>query len=370
MIIASIVKFTKPDDPNTVEYFLTKARHIRNGVYDIRAKNCFKMPWLHKAQWDIAEQNEVESNHDATIFFTSFLLKHTQPKKDSEEEEAVNKIVVPDHIVKYIKTSNKSDATTKTYCSILRRYMRFCEKEVWDQSLLYDINKIDSFCKEQKSSPTGLLCATLKAIKSYHEEYLQELVNKIKDYSSDGNINKIRQLLLKENKDIPKASDLSEQVQKYKDTNPLLFVIGSLYTLMPPLRSNEWTNCTIVEDYVNNHLSLETGTFIIRNHKRSVRRGDRTVTLPPELMDILRNWCTKSEWLLPSPRDATKPMSPDRLNSHLEKIFGFKVNKLRHFAISSALQKGEDLEAITITMNTSKYVALTTYDDNKTILNV
>ena len=83
--------------------------------------------------------------------------------------------------------------------------------------------------------------------------------------------------------------------------NDLYFVLLSLYTYLPPLRSQDYIDSflTIKErkdllDCKQNHLCLETKKLYIFNYKTASTYGTRTIEIPNELIQILNSFKEKS----------------------------------------------------------------------------
>ena len=82
-------------------------------------------------------------------------------------------------------------------------------------------------------------------------------------------------------------------------TNDYKYVLLCLYTMMPPLRTNEWIDTQIFEKeppktYTSNFINLQTGKMHIRESKTKRFFGERIFDLPKDLLDVLKNNLIKS----------------------------------------------------------------------------
>ena len=121
------------------------------------------------------------------------------------------------------------------------------------------------------------------------------------------------------------------------------YVILSLYVLIPPRRSKEYTLFKLrnVNEKENPHMSKNKFVFPTHSYKTGKTYGDQTVTIPRKLQLIIKKWTTKhdNDYLLFDQKG--KPLTVSRLTILLNKIFGKRISStlLRHIYISDSILK-------------------------------
>ena len=132
-----------------------------------------------------------------------------------------------------------------------------------------------------------------------------------------------------------KKKDLSKD-----DLNEIQnFIILSLYTLIPPRRSLDFT-----EMKIHNHSSddnhIDKNKFVFTKYKTAKFNGIQYEVISKELMNILKKWIkiNPTDYLL---FDSNKnKLTPSKLTRRINKIFGKNISTsaLRHLYISYKYQ--------------------------------
>lgn len=166
-------------------------------------------------------------------------------------------------------------------------------------------------------------------------------------------------LQLLQDKDKDKSIEWSEVINIYneleKKAKPLFklkninkndfttmrdYVLLSLYTLIPPRRSKDYTMFKIREyspstdNYMDKHKNKHF--FQFNQYKLARSFGTQKVDIPNKLKNIIEQWklVNPSEWLIPS--NTLHRVSESSLNMYLNNIFKkpIGVNSLRHSYVS------------------------------------
>jgi integrase len=117
------------------------------------------------------------------------------------------------------------------------------------------------------------------------------------------------------------------------------YILLSLYTLIPPRRSTDFTELKIKNISPDNNY-IDKNKFIFNTYKTAKFYGVQTETIPKELMSILKKWLkiNQTDYLLFDSKGGK--MTPSKLTRKLNKIFGKNISTsaLRHFYISNKYQ--------------------------------
>jgi hypothetical protein len=129
----------------------------------------------------------------------------------------------------------------------------------------------------------------------------------------------------------------------------LHYVLLSLYVLIPPRRSLDYTvmkvkNFDEGENSKDNYLLDIKGkwVFVFNNYKNASRLGRQSVELSTPLKKIIKNWLkfnTQSDYLIPN--KLGRQVQPNKINSMLNEIFKRNIGAslLRHSYITSKYGK-------------------------------
>ncbi|MCK5020722.1 MAG: hypothetical protein KAS32_27120 [Candidatus Peribacteraceae bacterium] len=121
-----------------------------------------------------------------------------------------------------------------------------------------------------------------------------------------------------------------------------------LYTMVPPLRSQDWYTASIRQDSPGNYIDLDKKLLVCRVYKTSDIYGERTIELTSRLIRIIRTWIEISgttEWLFPG-RCAQNHMLQGSFTNHLNNIFTPKKissSMLRKIFISDKIAEWRSL---------------------------
>ena len=117
------------------------------------------------------------------------------------------------------------------------------------------------------------------------------------------------------------------------------------YTLLPPLRNQDWVSCCYAEtdeDKKQNHIDLNTKKMLIFKHKTD--RGKNTpkvIDLSDELIEEMRQTKEKlgSKWAVPKQSDMNSPQSSSGFTHYMNNIFNYKygAGESREKSIGSAV---------------------------------
>lgn len=118
---------------------------------------------------------------------------------------------------------------------------------------------------------------------------------------------------------------------EYVPKNDLSYLILSLYTLLPPLRQQDYVNTRIFTDASKhntdkiNYIDLTTKRLMIMFHKTKKQIGIKEITLPSKLFQIIKNFKkkSKSKWLIPQVNNIHEPMTSVAFTMFFRRMFGY-----------------------------------------------
>jgi len=245
------------------------------------------------------------------------------------------------------KRPNLSDKSIATYSSILRNIMK---NMLTDNVVKLDesskvLDYLDEFEPSQRKTKLSALVVLtgndeyrtqmLKDIRSYNDS-LKSRVKSDKEtanWVTQSELDKIYKDLKSQANALFKKSQLSKSdlqiIQNY--------VILSLYILIPPRRSLDYTEMKIdvINKKVDNYITGKK--FIFNTYKTSRVKGQDSVQIPNKLKTILNKWIqiNPTDYLL-FDNNGSK-LTPVKLNQRFEKIFGkkFSTSMIRKLHLSS-----------------------------------
>jgi len=245
------------------------------------------------------------------------------------------------------KRPNLSDKSIATYSSILRNIMK---NMLTDNVVKLDesskvLDYLDEFEPSQRKTKLSALVVLtgndeyrtqmLKDIRSYNDS-LKSRVKSDKEtanWVTQSELDKIYKDLKSQANALFKKSQLSKSdlqiIQNY--------VILSLYILIPPRRSLDYTEMKIdvINKKVDNYITGKK--FIFNTYKTSRVKGQDSVQIPTQLKTILNKWLkiNPTDYLLFDNNGGK--LTPVKLNQRFEKIFGkkFSTSMIRKLHLSS-----------------------------------
>ena len=141
--------------------------------------------------------------------------------------------------------------------------------------------------------------------------------------------------------------------QQYKQDSEeyLYYVISCIWTLAPPLRSQEWVNTTYTcyeldendkrihsKDQSPNHFDVFTGILTISDYKTASTYGNVQKQIPKELQNILANYrkLHNGTLVLPNRKNNGKAFTQSHFSKICHKVFGPSVapSQIRNIYVS------------------------------------
>lgn len=164
-----------------------------------------------------------------------------------------------------------------------------------------------------------------------------------------------------EKNNLIKWSEVLKIAKSYKGTSPadeykyIKYLVLSLYTLIPPLRGQDYLNAIIMKvdnpkDYPRllsitnkNIFDLKNKKFVIGHYKTEKTHGTRIIDIPPKLIPIVEDWFkqTETQILIPNLKEKDKPMTQQAFTDLLFRIFqpkNISTSMLRKIYISYKLK--------------------------------
>lgn len=245
------------------------------------------------------------------------------------------------------KRPNLSDKSIATYSSILRNIMKNMLTD--NVSKLDESSKVLDYLDEFKPSQRKTKLSALVVLTD-NDEYRDQMLKDIRSYNdsmksrtksdkesanwvTQSELDKIYKDLKAQANALFKKSPLSKSdlqtIQNY--------VILSLYTLIPPRRSLDYTEMKInnIDKKQSNYINGKK--LIFNTYKTSRVKGQDNVQIPTQLKTILNKWIkiNPTDYLLFDNNGGK--LTPVKLNQRFEKLFGkkFSTSMIRKLHLSS-----------------------------------
>jgi len=258
--------------------------------------------------------------------------------------------------------SNLSESSLNTYTSTLKNlFYRIYENEQFDINKFNDTKNILKYLEKVEPNKRKSILSSLYVL-TLNKDYQNQMNNDISSYNENikmeikdpkqeqywitkeelDNIyqrEKSKALFLLKKKNLTQE-DLNE-IQNY--------ILLSLYTLIPPRRSTDYTEMKIKNISPEDNY-MEKNEFVFNKYKTSKFYNQQQEKIPKELMTILKKWLkiNQTDYLLFDSKGGK--MTPSKLTRKLNKIFdkNISTSALRHFYISNKYQdyikEKDDLE--------------------------
>lgn len=204
-------------------------------------------------------ENLAERTKEIFTYYFNYVIKNCF---NNEQPDDLLKSDVVDLLISWVMNSNKTN-NVKTI--MLRSWLKFCKNDN-----LNSVNKIDK-CVNR-----------LKEQSLYQKPKDKEINDKI----SMDDVKKLRneyQLKIKNN------------ILHHYD---VYYLLCSLYSYLPPLRSEDYINTLIKNDDTNidsdNYFDYENKQLVFNHYKTKKIHGRRIIDVPNELCEIINNFHIKS----------------------------------------------------------------------------
>lgn len=245
------------------------------------------------------------------------------------------------------KRSNLSEATLKTYNSVLKSLWKKMHK---DEE--FDINKLTM--KSVKPFLDDMILSTRKTtlsalyVLTEDDDFRKMMLD---DIETTNNINSKQEMNEKQKNSYISQADLHNKFlemdkeikmmyrnKKYDFGKMQEYIILSLLSgiFIPPRRALDYTAFKIKEVDKDHDNYFDKNKLVFNLYKTSTKKGKQVVEIPKELQSILKKWIAinPTNYLLFDKNH--NAMSSVKLNQKLERMFGKKVgvNTLRHSYMS------------------------------------
>jgi len=261
------------------------------------------------------------------------------------------------------KRPTLSDKSITTYASILNNIMKNMElKNVEDLGISSKVlDYLDNFEPSKRKTKLSAL-VVLTDLDEYRDAMLEDIRTYNKDlrdrkkspkeeenWVTQEELDKIyANLKSQANALFKKSSHSKSELQTIQN-----YVILSLYTLIPPRRSLDYTQMKInnIDSYQSNYIKGKF--FIFNTYKTSRVKGRDKIPIPTQLKTILNKWIkiNPTDYLLFD--NNGNSLTPVKLNQRFSKLFGkkFSTNMMRKLHLSSNYGKTlEKMEELNTTM--------------------
>lgn len=257
------------------------------------------------------------------------------------------------------KNPTLRDSTIKLIIQNMKRVSNFGKKnekgnyeKEGDPETLKDYKKVLKYLKSDdvpissKKSITGTLITIVesfypddKKLKNKYIKYFDKVKGEYEDKKIYEEVpNKEDMITMKDVKEKRDEYKSKVKAKKQPETD-YKYLLLSIYSLIPPLRTSELTNTKIGDDDKSgNYINLTEKKMYISQSKTSKKYGVRIIDLPDELIDVIKEHHKKydNKYLLHKVHDVNKPNESTNISHMLASIFNKKigVNSLRNVFIS------------------------------------
>lgn len=245
-----------------------------------------------------------------------------------------------------------SESSLNTYTSTLRNlFYRIYGNEKFDINKFNDSKEILKYLAEVPSNKRKSILSSLFVL-TKNKDYQNKMIGDIHNYNENIKM-EIKQSKEEENwlskEELDNIYQREKQIYnhlvKKKNLNMIdlqqmqNYIILSLYTLIPPRRSLDYTEMKI-KNITPDDNYIEKNEFIFNKYKTAKFYNQQREKIPKELMNIIKKWVkfNSSEYLLFDSND--NKLTPSKLTRRINKIFGKNIStsSLRKFYISHKYQ--------------------------------
>lgn len=261
-----------------------------------------------------------------------------------------------------LKSKNLSDSSINLYMKILKNLND--KKEIKNLKFLLKpqsvLDKIKDYKETTQRNVIISIVSVLKALENpLYKNYYDIMIDMTKKIN-DNNKNNEKSDKQKENwiswDDVEKKFNelknnlkVSKKPSEEQYDNLLNLVVLSLYVLLPPRRNTDYLEMEITkdktEDKNKNYLDLKKEQFIFNVYKTSKKDGQLIVSIPKDLMDIIKLYLKHHPHKLLLKKENIpflvhfngKKVKENGITRILNKIFDKKIGSsmLRHIYLSS-----------------------------------
>ena len=266
--------------------------------------------------------------------------------------------------------SNKpklSPSSVKTYLSVLHSLNKVLGKDDENMEQIFnDPSSVISVADKYKLTRRKTIMSALTVLTTHDEKvaevYRTELYKLIKEYDT------LQLEQKKTQKETENWIEWDDVLKVYddmaKDMNPImkrkniksddevhrfqLFVLLSLFVLIPPRRAKDWVDFKIrdVDVDKNNYYNEKDKVLVFNSFKTAKHYGKQTVPVPPKLATILKKWLSfnPSDYLFFGMLG--RPIRQPQVAQWLYSIFNrhVSVNALRHSYLTQFHSKRNSLK--------------------------
>lgn len=228
-------------------------------------------------------------------------------------------LVIPEKIYKKF-IEGKSEATVKTYTSMLSKLFRECfGTDQFSIQLLRDTKKVEKYLEKLSTTSVKIISIAvvmlLKAATEVGISVPKELINSYGRVARHTRILDLkerigRKVTINEQEDfIPWSEIINIRTEYRKMVNDkkyvevltdleyqrlfMKYLVLCLFTMIPPQRGQIYFNCYVDKNKKGkNYIDTKTGILHIREHKTQKSYGDRAIKLPAPLINLIKQWKT------------------------------------------------------------------------------
>lgn len=285
--------------------------------------------------------------------------------------------MLPEDVKKSLEKKYRPSTIRTIDNNIKRIFIQALQTEKYETAKLYEIDTIKSYLEKQGLGMRKTLTANIlgllklqtkpktpKKIITKWEKYFDEICKEYADKS------KYKESSEKEIENHMPMTEIRTLLESYKTKSEKIknkksedltmtdminyekFIILTLYTTLPPLRSEDYYKMLLTISRKENYINLKSKVMYIKVYKTSKTYGTRKITLTPQLTNSLKSWVELQKkynpelttiYLMPTIKsNLTKPQSQQGFTDLLNRIFHPKKissSMLRKIYISELIDK-------------------------------
>lgn len=257
-------------------------------------------------------------------------------------------VVDMDYVKEHMLGKGLRESSTKTYINRIRLILKriFDGQPLTKTLLAKNKKKILDFIVQDTTSANNRKVAvqSLSHLLSTYDIDTQYLYPALKDLhqqsDADYIANNSKKVVDKINQiDFDK---IKSNIETFK--NPHDRLIAACYSLLPPLRQQDWTNVPVLTSTPKepiNHINLKKKQLIIHEHKTSRAHGTKTINIPTQLINEIKRYIAD-----PAKNNILLPFSSSNMSRRINIVWGASTQMLRKAYVSKYAPKMNSDELI------------------------
>lgn len=241
-----------------------------------------------------------------------------------------------DVVKQYMLGKGLRDSSTVTYISRIRNILvkLFENKQLTKIQLNRQKKKILDFIVKGDTSANNrkvgvMSLSHLLSAYGLDTQFLYSALKQLHEQSDAESLTSNKQEMIDKLKEID-FDDVKSKIDTLESPDHRL--IASCWSLIPPLRQQDWTNVSVVTSKPKeqiNHVNLKKKQLIIYDHKTSKTHGTKTIDLPIQLINEIKRYIAD-----PSKKNTLLPYSSSNMSKKIKQVWGVSTQMIRKAYVS------------------------------------